>query len=199
MRHTKSDGNALFLLFYCTGSVLAQLGLADGELRLGSLGMFTTLSNVLNIGVLLYRVLHGRRESAWMRGACVVNLLFTCVVSHFILQRPLRFHSVREASFLHVHYLIPACMLADWIVYPSRRPLRRTAPLLWTLLPAGYLGGVLLYVGCGGAYHGAGGFPYPFLNPAAGSAYCTAYLLILSALLTALGIGVLCLQRVRLP
>lgn len=63
-----------------------------------------------------------------------------------------------------VHIVTPALAIADWLLFVPKGRVRRTDPLLWTLIPLGYVALAFAYGGLGGVFAGGARYPYPFMD-----------------------------------
>ena len=128
---------------------------------------FTNLSNLLAAGVFLWRALRPSAPdsmtpaSAWhdfWRGTAVLAMtltggLFTLLLSRLDVL-------VLPGVNVVVHYVMPAAVLADWLIDPPPARLTLRASLSWVVFPVVY--GVFTLV----RGHFVRWYPYPFLSPA---------------------------------
>lgn len=131
---------------------------------------FTNLGNLIASVVLIVsavRVLSGNRETAagaTLRGASVVYIVFVGLVFNTLL-RDAELGDLLPWVNAVVHFITPAAVLLDWILWPPRARIRWTAPLLWLSFPAVYVAYSLIRGPVARFY------PYPFFNPAAVGGY----------------------------
>ncbi len=124
---------------------------------------FTNLSNVLAAAVFLWGALRPPAPASAARGfwrgvavlaMTLTGLLFTLLLSRLDVL-------VLPGVNVVVHYVMPAAVLADWLVDPPATWLTLRANLRWLAFPFVY-GVVTLIRG-----HFVRWYPYPFLSPAA--------------------------------
>lgn len=63
-----------------------------------------------------------------------------------------------------VHIVTPALAIADWLLFVPKGHVRRADPLLWTLIPLGYVVLAFGYGVLGGEFAGGKRYPYPFMD-----------------------------------
>ena len=146
---------------------------------------FCYYTNVSNLLVFLYFALIAPRlyASARLRSfiphaefSLMMSIMLTFMVFHHLLSpdiyREMK-HAPRDRNFaiifadnLIIHYLVPWLVLAYWVLCsPGKGMLGFADALLWTLVPLGYLGMILLSVPFRGNIEETGSpYPYPFLN-----------------------------------
>ncbi|WP_280364579.1 Pr6Pr family membrane protein [Nocardia wallacei] len=152
----------------------AWAGLTTGT---SSLVYFTVDSNVLALGYYLGAVYWMTRRATTdapaprLRGAVVLYTTITGLVAHFVLQHgaspfpglvagPDRLS--HWSDFL-LHYLTPALVLLDWVLFAPRNAARWRDVPLWLCFPIGYTAVVLVR---GALFpHFPHRYPYPFLDP----------------------------------
>lgn len=131
---------------------------------------FTNLANLIASVVLIVsgvRVLRGDRETVVgtaLRGASVVYIVFVGLVFNTLL-RDVELGDLLPWVNAVVHFITPAAVLLDWILWPPRVRIPLTAALLWLILPAVYVAYSLVRGAVTDFY------PYPFFNPDATSGY----------------------------
>jgi hypothetical protein len=143
----------------------------------GSLVFFTTQSNVIVLGYFacaLYRMATtGGPDPAAprLRGPVTLWIMITGLVAHFLLAdgaNPLPGLVSDPDLFaawavFAVHYIVPAMVLVDWLVLPTRRASSWRELPLWLLYPLAYA----LVVEVRGAVYRQfpDRYPYYFLDP----------------------------------
>lgn len=65
-----------------------------------------------------------------------------------------------------VHIVTPILVIIDWALFVPKGHLRRHDPLLWALIPFGYVAFAYTYSAVGGRFAGGTSVPYPFMNVA---------------------------------
>ncbi|MDF2555291.1 MAG: hypothetical protein K0R60_1186 [Microbacterium sp.] len=63
-----------------------------------------------------------------------------------------------------VHIFTPAFAILDWLLFTPKGRVRVADPLLWALLPLGYVALAFLYGAAGGLFGGGTRYPYPFMD-----------------------------------
>jgi hypothetical protein len=132
------------------------------------LSEFTTQSNLIALGVLVYGVLLARRgdeptaRAERVRGAAVTYLTLTAIVFYFLVAgtraEPGEHHYSDLASHV-LHRVMPAFMVLDWLVLPPRRKVPVRSALWWPVYPLLYCAYSLIR---GEVAHW---YPYDFLDP----------------------------------
>jgi hypothetical protein len=136
------------------------------RLHLGNfLSYFTVESNLFAGVVLLVGgfVLSERGEPAWLaflRGAATLYLAITGIVFSLLLAglEGVEFTAVPWDNLV-LHYVMPAVIVADWLIAPPSRGIPFRAGLVWLAPPLAYI----LYSLIRG--HSTHWYPYPFLDP----------------------------------
>lgn len=142
---------------------------------------FTLQSNVLCTVMLGHAMLRsfGRNREAgtgevFFRGLCTVCITLTFLVYHFAL-RPENltpatlFDNMTNISTLFAHYIVPAAVITDYLLFFPKRRFRMYYPPLWLVYPVVYLCYVFLYSAAGGTFAIDGKIspvPYFFLDSA---------------------------------
>lgn len=68
---------------------------------------------------------------------------------------------------LILHYIGPAMVVLDWLLFSPKGRFRLTDPLVWLLAPLGYFGYILVRSTFAGNIGNTGSrFPYDFIDPA---------------------------------
>jgi len=128
---------------------------------------FTNLANLFAAGVLLRGAAlswAGRQPSPTderLRGMAVVYMTVVGVVFSILL-RNVDLGSLRPWINVLLHYVMPAVVVADWLVRPGAA---LASARDWLLVPAGPLLYVAYVLGRGAM---VGWYPYPFLDPRLG-------------------------------
>lgn len=63
-----------------------------------------------------------------------------------------------------VHIFTPAFTILDWLLFTPKGRVRVRDPLLWALLPLGYVALAFAYGAAGGVFGGGTRYPYPFMD-----------------------------------
>lgn len=63
-----------------------------------------------------------------------------------------------------VHIVTPALTILDWLLFTPKGRVRVRDPLLWALLPLGYVALAFAYGAAGGVFGGGTRYPYPFMD-----------------------------------
>ncbi|BCY08335.1 Pr6Pr family membrane protein [Actinoplanes sp. L3-i22] len=160
------------MLVYAWRVLIVLAGVAG--LYAGDYGVvaYTTQSALIAVGyylAVLYLMGHRRTTEAAaprLRAAVLSWLLLSGLVLHFVLAggaNPLPGLTgpdpIADWSSFLLHYVLPAMVLVDWLLFRPYGVTRWGDVLLWMLYPLGYAGIAL--------GRGQLGFPYPytFLNP----------------------------------
>lgn len=166
-------------------AVLTERGVFDAA---NFFSYFTIQTNIL-AAVMLFAAAgmtfagkkSGRFED-W-RGAVTLYILIVGIGFAILLSglEGVRFTAIAWDNIV-LHYIMPAAVLADWVVDPPRRKIKFTRIVPWMGFPAAYM----VYTLARGA--ATGWYPYPFLNPRAdGYAGVAAGVSGIAALALALG------------
>lgn len=137
------------------------LHIAAAHSVLNFFSYFTNLSNLIAAFVLLLGVAPRSRQSAAMdvvRYVSAVNMAVIGLVFVALLRNADLGGLLPWVNFV-LHYVMPVAMVLDWMIQPPGSTLPTRHILLALVLPAAYLGYVLLR---GAAVDW---YPYPFLNP----------------------------------
>ena len=149
------------------GQLLVHLRLGLGVVNFFS--YFTNLANLLAAVTLLigaWMALRARERVGFdvLRAMATVSMVVVGIVFSVLL-RNADLGSLQPWVNVVVHYVMPCVIVADWILWPPKYPLR-IRELLWCqIAPAAYLAYVLIR----GAW--VGWYPYPFFNPEAAGGY----------------------------
>lgn len=127
---------------------------------------FTIQSNILAATILLIvgigSILGEKATSSFtfLRGGATLYMVMTGIIFALLLsglQRDLQTTIPWVNTVLH--YLMPAVMLVDWLLFPPKKPLPFRISVWWLVYPALYLA-FSLVVGSSTQW-----YPYPFMNP----------------------------------
>ena len=105
---------------------------------------FTTQTNVLANLALLAPVLAPRtRIGRWassegVRAAAAMYIAVVALVFHFILSATWKPEGLAALGNLVVHYIIPAAMVLDWLLFTPKGRLRWLDPAKWLIFPLVY-------------------------------------------------------------
>ena len=131
---------------------------------------FTIQSNVMCLILLFFEL---RKEPpALFRGLAVVCISLTFLVYNFML-RPADFTianmgNIKNISNLFAHYLVPACVWIDYLLFSPKGGMKAYYPLIWICWPILYLAYIMLvYKPMGGTFIVEGKLctvPYFFLD-----------------------------------
>lgn len=164
-------------LWWRLGIVLACIfGIMSQEWRLA---FFTTLSVIAVLGyfaiVLYWMVRRGTTDpvAPRLRGGITLWIVATALISHFIVEGgaspfPAMFDddpaiAVEYRSRFAMHYVIPAMVLFDWIVFGPHGIVRWRDGLWWLLFPFAY--GIISILRGQWFPDVSDRFPYPFFDP----------------------------------
>jgi hypothetical protein len=164
-------------LWWRIGIVLACIfGIMSQEWRLA---FFTTLSVIAVLGyfsVMLYEMVRrGTTEpvAPRLRGGITLWIVATALISHIIVEGGASpFPGMTDAdpavaveyrSRFVMHYVIPAMVLVDWVVFGPHGIVRWRDALWWLLFPLAY--GVISILRAQWFPNVSDRFPYPFFDP----------------------------------
>lgn len=169
-RASTADSLRIALAAVAWSGVLLQLWLT---IRLGKsllhamviyFGYFTIFTNIFVALVCTLPSLGiNRRFAAWLDSAEVTGcatsaILLAGIGYHLRLREVWSPQGVQWFADVVLHYVVPAGMLAYWLLSPRRKSNDWSLPLKWTACPFIYLGYALVRGEMIGAY------PYPFLD-----------------------------------
>lgn len=125
---------------------------------------FTTQTNVLAVLIFLTPVIAPRSwlgrwaESAGVRAAVAMYIAVVGLVFHFILSPTWKPEGLAAAGNWAVHYIMPAAVVLDWLMFTPKGRLRWIDPVKWLAFPLVY--------GLWTVIHGAliGWYPYFFID-----------------------------------
>ena len=136
-----------------------------------------------------------------MKGAFTLMIAVTILVYHFLLAggKAPEYDGTNIQRWLAnmlLHYVAPAMVILDWILFDPKRVFRRFDPLLWLIIPVLYAVFTLIRAEIGGEIAGKGTrFPYFFLDiDAIGWSGMLGYVGVFAVIFTALGYVMLLLD-----
>jgi len=162
---SRIEGSAKVALALLASAALATT--FDQAVRTGEgvgnwVSYFTNISNLLGAATFLIggvALLRGRKPvSDLLRGAVTLYLVITGAVYWTLLANTIDANTIVWANDT-VHGVMPAAMLADWLLRPPARPIRWAKGLPWLAFPLVYL----VYSLIRGPF--AHWYPYDFLDP----------------------------------
>lgn len=150
--------------------VVVKCGLLTVEPSLWLLTYFTILTNLMTGVYFLFEgtcLAAGKRwRGHQMKGALVLcNLLTGCV--YYLVLHPGTFALWRALTINGLqHFVIPVCVVLDWVLLERKGLFRWWSPILWSLVPLGYVLFIETAVPAGLCIGNARiGYPYFFLDP----------------------------------
>lgn len=162
----------------CLAALLIDFGFFAGRADWWILNYYTVLSNIACF--VFFALAHvrseialkrGERDFAWsprIEGAFVFCIAVTGIVYATMLAP----EDIAEGKFLTfenlvLHYVGPAMVILDWLLFSPKGRFRPADPLLWLLAPLGYFGYILARSTFAGNIGTTGSrFPYGFIDPA---------------------------------
>ncbi|MBI5906876.1 Pr6Pr family membrane protein [Candidatus Saccharibacteria bacterium] len=164
--------------------------------ELNFFSFFTIESNIFAAAIFALTglvLLVNKKDDKWvmLRGAATLYMVITGIV-YVLLLSGLEESLQTTLPWVNtvLHYLMPAVVLADWLVAPANRHINFKKALVWLGFPVAYV----IYSLIRGPV--ANWYPYPFLNPTE-HGYLSVGITSAAIALFALGITWL-LTRVRL-
>jgi hypothetical protein len=152
-------------------ALVLEFGFLEGRADWYILNYYTLLSNIACLLFFAAGLKSGGFAEAWhprAEGAITFCIAVTGIVYAALLAPA----DIAEGSFwtfenLVVHYVGPAMVVVDWLMFSPRGRIRATDPLLWLAMPLAYFGYVLVRSTFAGPIGGSGSrFPYDFIDPA---------------------------------
>ena len=131
---------------------------------------FTIQSNVMCLILLSWNL---RKEPpALFRGLATVCITLTFLVYHFMLRPESltldNLNNLKNLATSFAHYLVPACVWIDYLLFTPKGGMRLYYPLIWLCYPLLYLAYIMLiYKPAGGTFIVEGeicNVPYFFLD-----------------------------------
>jgi hypothetical protein len=168
---------AIGVVFWGIGSVS---GLFAGRPSAVQFLYYTVLSNLLVLGWFLLLVVRSIRDltSDGPRGwsspspRFAVAVMFAITVTmlvYLVVLVPEAFtQNTGYRPFTPtdnvVHIVTPALAIVDWLLFTPKGRVRPADPLLWALIPLGYVALAFAYGAAGGVFGGGTQYPYPFMD-----------------------------------
>ncbi len=126
-------------------------------------GYFTILTNLLVTGSFLWIAVTGRRLSYDWMSMLTTAMILVGVVYHLMLAHLYNFTGLSRVTDQMFHTVMPALTLWFWLMETTRNSPRAGRPLSWLAWPTLFAIAALLRGALSGWY------PYPFVDPVAGS------------------------------
>ena len=137
-----------------------------------------------------------------IKGAFTLMITVTILVYHFLLaggKMPMYdgIHFQRWLANTLLHYVAPAMVILDWILFDPKRVFHKLDPLFWLIIPLLYALFTIIRAEIGGEMGSKGSrFPYFFLDvDAIGWSGMLVYAGAIAVVFTALGYVMLLLDR----
>lgn len=163
-----------------TTGLIRITGILSDSPEWNSLLFYTVLSNVLCLVwtvLLIVRTIrdlrmHGGRgtstPSARWGGAVMMAISVTMLI-YLVVLVPAAFQQAGDYvpfSFTDnlIHIITPCLIIGDWLLFVRKGAFHWIDPLLWTLIPYGYLVFGFAYGALGGEFRPGERYPYPFMN-----------------------------------
>lgn len=135
----------VFAAVILTG-ILSRIGIFSGNLTLHTLCSFTMISNSYVFFITVITMMKTRYVFAdfhlilsKLRLIGVMMILITGLVYHFILLPQKLAENPDYQIFTYgnivVHYITPACMLLDWLLFDVKGKLSKWEPLIYVIVP----------------------------------------------------------------
>ncbi|QKJ20948.1 Pr6Pr family membrane protein [Microbacterium hominis] len=162
--------------------IIRLLGLFSPDPSWSTLLYFTALSNVLALVWMTVVALATARDlvrrgarglsnpSPEFHGAVMMAITVTMLVYTVVLVPSLTAGGSYVPYTLTdslVHVITPILVVADWLLFTPKGRMRWVDPLLWGLIPWGYLAFAFVFGALGGEFAPGKSFPYPFMDVAA--------------------------------
>lgn len=155
-------------------------GVLSGDPAWSAFLYYTVLSNVLCLVWMLVCAVrtvrdatvdgwHGvsapapRFAGAVMMAIIVTMLIYLVVLVPSLYVQPGTYEPFTLTDNL-VHIITPLLIIGDWLLFIPKGRLRPHDPLLWTLIPLGYLVFAFGYSAVGGRFGSGSRYPYPFMD-----------------------------------
>jgi hypothetical protein len=175
---------ALVFRVLAIGVVLWGIGSVSGVFAGRPSGVqflyYTVLSNLLVLGWFMLLVVRSIRDLAThgVRGwsspsprfaAAVMFAITVTMLVYLVVLVPEAFtQNTGYQPFTPtdnvVHIVTPAFAILDWLLFTPKGRVRDRDPLLWALLPLGYVALAFVYGAAGGVFGGGTRYPYPFMD-----------------------------------
>ena len=163
---------------------------------------FTIQSNVLCLIMMFWKL--KKEPPALFRGLAIVCITLTFFCYHLML-RPAdltlnNLNNLKNIATTFAHYLVPACVLTDYLFYTPKGGMKWYYPLIWLCYPVLYLAYIMLiYKPIGGTFIVEGevcSVPYFFLDiEVLGIGAVTVWCLAIAAVILALSYLFLLLDK----
>lgn len=150
-------------------------------------GLVTAIRGLRREGTIGSATSHPRTGAAVMMAITVTMLIYLTMLEPPHSPNVLDWFQQYDATNLLVHIATPCLVVLDWFLFAPKGRLRWFDPLLWLLIPLGYLGFSWLWAAAGGRFGDERDrVPYPFLDVEANG--IEALLITLGILLVALSV-----------
>jgi hypothetical protein len=162
----------------CLAAIILDLGFFAGRADWYILNYYTLLSNIACF--VFFAMAHLASENAIRKGVRDFSwrprleglFVFVISVTGIIYATMLAPADIAEGKFwsyhnVVLHYIGPAMVIIDWLLFSPKGRFRPGDPLLWLLAPLGYFGYILVrstFAGPIGTTDSR--FPYGFIDPA---------------------------------
>jgi len=176
--------NRVFTLVYrcmfiaaCSVGLILNFFIRQGRFDSLSLIYYTNQSNLLCViyfaALVVCMVPHLRDDAnvillPRVKGALTLMITVTMLVYHFLLAGNLpaseKIHFYRWLSNTLLHYVAPAMVILDWILFDLKRAFKLFDPLIWLLIPLVYAIFTMIRAEIGRVMSGGSRFPYFFLD-----------------------------------
>ena len=170
---------AVFVVITGYGLILA-LGINGGEFLILPLS-YSNLSNIIPFIYFLVCLIHGvfvlltKNDSKEIivlprfKGAVTMCPTLTLLIFHFLLFRG-SFYIPGTNNLdwrnLIIHYITPALVILHWLLFDKKGVFKPIAPLVWMVIPIGYMMFSFVYAEIGTVFFRNGArYPYYFINP----------------------------------
>lgn len=152
----------------CAAALVIDFGFLRGQANMYALNYYTVLSNIACLVFFVAMLVRRDKSMARGEGAIVFCIAVTGII-YATLLAPADIADGHFFSFknMALHYVGPAMVILDWLLFSPKGRIRPTDPLLWLFIPLGYFAYILVR-SCFAGNIGptASRFPYPFIDPA---------------------------------
>jgi hypothetical protein len=148
--------------FAFTGVILEIIFQQGPNTGLNLLSYFTIQSNLIVGSALAFNVYYRSETPQWLnilKSGALIWILVTGLVFHFLLSQLYHPVGIPAYSNIILHYIVPAAVLFNWIIFEIKGTLRHSFTFIWIGYPSVY---ALLSLLRGLA---DGFYPYWFVNP----------------------------------
>ena len=182
------------LFLVCFWCLYLNSGLAQGEFQPTMFIFFTIISNLACFLFVLLLIINSAttltkqsnivladnernidrgtgfsRFLSRIRGAVTMMITVTFLIYHFLLVPQLAVVSGDFNPFglqnVLAHYVVPAMIILDWLIFSNKNAFRRFDPLLWLLIPLAYFAFTIIRAQIGGPISLNGSqYPYFFID-----------------------------------